>query len=79
MLTLLASHGPLATPGRGLLGGRLRSRGHVLDGPGLFGRQPLKADVALLKHLVDVLQALQGIKDTGLQAHRPLLSLFLAT
>lgn len=78
-LTLLASCSPLAAPGWGLLGGRFGSRGHVLDGPGLFGGQPLEADVALLKHLLDVLQALQRLQHTGLQTHRSLLSLlFLA-
>lgn len=66
-LTLLAPCRPGDVLQRRPFGRRLRPRGDRLDGPRLFSRQSLQTDVSFLKHLLDVLQALQCLQDTGLQ------------
>lgn len=69
-LTLLSSGRPAGVLQRGSFWGGFRPRGDRLHRPGLFRRQSLQADVSLLKHLLDVLQALQGLQDGGLQRER---------
>lgn len=69
-LTLLTPTVPGWVLQRGPFRRGLRPRGNRLHRPGLFSRQPLQTDVPLLKHLLDVLQALQGLQDAGLQAER---------
>lgn len=71
-LTLLSSRRPAGVLQRGSLWGGFRPRGDRLHRPGLFRRQSLQADVSLLKHLLDVLQALQGLQDGSLQREREL-------
>lgn len=68
-LTLLGPGGPGGVLQGGPLRRGFRPRGDGLDGPRLFGRQSLQTDVPLLKHLLDVLQALQCLQDVGLQEH----------
>lgn len=66
-LTLLAPCRPGDVPQRGPFWRGFRPRGDRLDGPRLFSWQSLQADVSFLEHLLDVLQALQCLQDTGLQ------------
>ena len=76
-LTLLVPSGPGGVLQWGPFGRGLRPRGHGLDGPRLFSRQSLQADLPLHKHLLDILQALQCFQDTGLQAESSLSLLVL--
>lgn len=67
-LTLLAPSGPGGILHWRPFGRGLWPWGDGLDRPRLFGWQPLQTDMPLLKHLLDILQSLQCLQDTGLQA-----------
>lgn len=74
-LTLLAPCRPWVVLQWGPFGRGFRPRGDRLDGPRLFSWQSLQTDVSFLEHLLDVLQALQCLQDTGLQAESSPLTL----